>query len=58
MSDRPLPEVHFGIVEEKDADRELPEVEGSDLDDDDIEEIPADVIDILGFDPMEEEEAS
>ncbi len=53
----PLPAVHFGVVDENDVEGEIPEVDGADDDDDeDIEKTPQDVIDILGFDPLDVED--
>lgn len=45
-----LPDIHFGEVSETIPD-ELPEID--DKDDDELEEVSQDFIDILGFDPLE-----
>jgi hypothetical protein len=60
MKDMPLlPDAHYGKIstEEPDPDAELPEVEGIDEDDDELQAVtdPA-LVAMLGFDPLEWED--
>jgi len=49
-----LPDVHFGEVTE---DERLPAVDEDEADNDDLlDETPQDVVDLLGFDPLEFEQ--
>lgn len=51
-----LPDAHFGVVSNTEPDK-LPEVADNDTDDDEeLDETPKDVVDILGFDPAEQDE--
>lgn len=53
MEQPKLPDVHFGEVEEEETD-ELPEVENDEDDDEELSETSSDVVELLGFDPLEE----
>jgi len=56
MGFTPLPDVHFGkIAEGQYADEDLPEYEGMDDEDDPTEATP-ELIELLGFDPFEEDD--
>lgn len=50
-----LPDVFFGEVLDEEGD-ELPEIEDDGDDDEELEEIPANVIEIIGFDPLEDDD--
>lgn len=47
-----LPDVSFGEPQDEQRDDSLPEIDDED-DDEELSETPADVVDILGFDPLE-----
>ena len=47
-----LPDVSFGEPSDEQGDDVLPEIDDED-DDEELDETPADVVDILGFDPLE-----
>jgi len=56
MSDDPkLPDVHFGEVKEDERLPPAPDDHDAD-DDEELDETPADVIELLGFDPLEDDE--
>ena len=51
----PLPDVHFGSPEEKPLDWRDEEFEDNTPDDDEeLPETPKEVVDLLGFDPLDE----
>lgn len=53
MAEKLLPDVYFGEVQDQD-DEELFELEDELPDDDEVLKVtPADVVDVLGFDPLE-----
>lgn len=63
MDREPLPDIHFGdqpddplnveeIDEDLEAEGDLPEVDDDEL----LDETPEDVVEILGFDPLDEDD--
>jgi hypothetical protein len=55
LNDKELPDIHYGSSEEE-LDDDLSDVDESDDDDEVLKKTPKDVVDVLGFDPLELDE--
>ena len=56
MNDSPLPAAHFGPISDAKPDWRDNEASAIDPDDDEMSETPTDVIEMLGFDPLDYED--
>lgn len=51
-----LPDVHYGEVKDEEPSDELPKLEDETDDDEPLKVTPPDVVEILGFDPLDEDD--
>lgn len=56
MDKEQLPDLHFGEASDEPEAQELPELEDEADDDDELPHTPPEIIAVLGFDPLDDED--